>query len=476
MDNHWDNYIEANICQPLEIALQGRNPGIAISYGRFDLGGKIWFVKDKNNKGALLYQHLLPYLEEYLFYPQRRMSDGFEQNENEALHWQQAATLFIASYLRECALILPIFEGRDLYEIIDGWVDQYAAGFNRTYLHFTLLVSAMKNGYKTDWEKLSFRVKAELMHCPSDYDKGRLDYYCFLDGIIKIANYQDADAEQKCELWTLLEQKWSILAAIYSVMTGKIIHTGYNHFSQIISHFRSAEKEYALLMVAAIRHHPQVLQTNKSKQIYQELEKAARQIKQKQDLNKLCGCLFPSEKWDDYNLSVPKMTAAEMAAKINFLENELANSNTRKEDQSKLEAYAEYLKQQLGKSISMEDLSAAILNCPAQFANLIFTQLDLRLEDVNPVWTSHRKELKYKVLAKEVEEKNLLNDTCSKVTAIEKSPHSVHIEHNTAPINIGQQNNYEGITPREVQNQLNNTETSCHLLESTTERLTSISR
>lgn len=475
MDNYWDNYIQTNICQPIEMALQGRDPGVPELNGRLDLYRKIWYIKTKNEKGDLLNQYLRPYMEEFLFHPQDRMYDGYDIRGNESLFWRHAATLTISDYLEYNAYVKNIFEDLNLCDVLEIWLNQCEGDYIHRDLHREILVFVVVNGYQTDWEDLHQRVKPELTHCPSDYDKKRLEYFCFLDGIIKIANNQEMDIEQKQELWTQLEQKWSILSTIYSVMTGKIIFSGHKHFAALIGQFRSSEREYALLMVAALRHHPQVLQGGKAKQIMMDLERAAKEIKQKQDLNKLCSCLFPSEQWRDYDLNAPKMTAAEMAAKINFLEKELANSNTRKEDQDKLEAYAEYLKQQLGQSISMEELTKAILNCPAQIANLIFTQLDLRLEDVNPVWTAHRKELKCKVLAKEMEEKNLLTDTCNKVTAIEQVPRSVHIAHNTAPIHIENQNNYEGIHPQEVKQQLNTIE-SCHLLESTTERSISTSR
>lgn len=464
MDNYWYNYIQTEICRPLEIALRGENPRVnspfSLSYHLIDL---LQYVKGTEERRELLYQCLLPYLKEYLFDPERRMCDDFVQNETDPLFWRHAATSFIASYLSGYAWIKPLFDGKDLCKVIEKWADQCAMGFDRTHDHLEWLTSAVKNGYETDWEELSARVALELKHSPSDYDKHRMEYYCFLDGIIKIALDQETDSAQKCELWTLLHKQWSVIAAIYSVLTGKILRFGYKHFTQVICHFRDVEKEYALLMVAAIRHHPLVLQTQRARQIYGELELAAKQIKQKQDLNKLCRCIFPSENWNSYDLSTPKMTAAEMAAKIDFLEKELAQNDSRKQDQRKLEAYAEYLKQQLGKSISMEELTAAILNCPAQIANVIFTQLDLRLEDVNPVWTSHRKELKHKVLALEQVEKNLLNETCNKVTAIEQAPRTVHIAHNTAPISIGQQYNYEGLAPTTTYNQLNNKELPCHL-------------
>lgn len=277
-----------------------------------------------------------------------------------------------------------------------------------------------------DWTDARQYVSSELVECPADYDKIRLEYFCFLDAIMKVADNTQLSQEKKVEWYTLLGKQWEVLTPIYSVMTGHIINTGHNHISPVISSFKGNKKEFASLMVAALRHHPQVLVNDKSRQIAREIEQARREIKQNLELHELCACLFPSDQWDNFDLNAPKMTSAEMLDTISNLQQELnkSASSNRQREQEAMEVFAEDLKSRLGNSISMEELESAILQCSPSIANLIFTQLDLRLEDVNEVWTTHRRSLKKKVLELDAHAKRVLDDTHEKVLSIEKRPAS----------------------------------------------------
>lgn len=430
----WDYYINENICQPVDTALKGMNPGISTQRNRFDLDGKVWYIKEKNRQGKYLYEQLKPYLEEYLFEPQHRMCDQYIENDSHPRYWNYQATDFLKKYLLQNVPAVKLFEGRNLVQVVDNWITQEISGFRRIQIHRDLLAQALSDGLQTDWNAIIEHVVPELRYCPADYDKVRLEYYCFLDAIAKIAVNEQVSDTVRREWCNLLVKRWGVLAMIYSVLIGRIINSGHSQMTAIVGQFRSTQREYAALMLAALRHHPDVLPAAKLQKNVTELQSVMRQIKQNRELHELCACIFPSEHWDDYDLATPRMTAAEMVEKISFLERELANTNNRQQDQENLEKYAEFLKEQLGKSISIDELMDAILKCPTPIANLIFTQLDLRLEDICEVWTLHRKELKQKVLLKELEEKNLVTDTFAKVVSIEKAPKVVN--HHYAPNSI----------------------------------------
>lgn len=424
MINDWRDYIETKICKPIDMALNGIDPGVGVDANKLKVMGKVWYVKKKNNQGDLLFECLRPYLDEYLFEPWVRICARFDYD-SEQIYWRCMATNTIKDIVREVPAS-RLLEGKNIIDIVGKWASDEENGYARIWDNTGLIMQAVIEGWKTDWEAIRERVKAELLCCPSDYDRIRLEYFCLLDAIIKIGTYDSITEEQRKDWYELLRCNWRVLAMIYSVMTGHIINSNHKHFSSLISMFKGSRKEYASLMVAALRHHPQVLENERMKQLAKEVEGQMRTIKQNRDLHELCACLFPSEHWKEYNLDAPRMTTAEMMKKISFLEEELENSNTRKQDQERLEKLAEHLKSQLGDSISMEDLERAILSCPPTYANLIFTQLDLRLEDVNEAWTRHRKDLKKKVIELESADSKKLDDTHSKVVALESKPNSVN--------------------------------------------------
>lgn len=388
MDNYWDNYIQTKIIQPLEVALQGKDPGVGTDGYRLYLSGKVWNVSDKNGQGNLLRTYMRPYVEEYLFAPAKRMQGVYTLDETSHAYWQRMGTGFVSEYLREREQVSTLFVDKDLHSVVETWLDNQCGGY-RLYENRSFLIIALREGYNTDWITLHSKVIPELKDCPSDYDKIRLEYYCFLDAIIKVA-LDDNSRVQKCEYWQQINQSWDILSAIYSVMTGKLINTGYNQFNPLISQFKSKNKEFATLMVAALRHHPEVLINNKAWQIKSEIEQSSKEIKQNTELNNLCRILFPTAQWSDYDLKTPRMTTAEMMQKVR-------ESEELKRLLKQVEEYARTLQTELDDAIKMQSLREAFTHLDPATARAIFAQIDMVLEDNNEVWDRNRLELKREV-------------------------------------------------------------------------------
>lgn len=389
MDNYWDNYIQTRIIQPLETSLQGNDPGVRIDGCRLYLSGIVWKVSDKNGQSSLLRAYMRPYVEEYLFAPAKRMRGIFSFDETPLAYWQRMGTGFVSEYLREHEQISTYFVGKDLHSVVETWLDNHCDGY-RLYENRTYLISALREGYSTDWTTLHSKVIPELKECPSDYDKLRLEYYCFLDAIIKVALDDNSHHDQKCEYWQQINQSWGVLSAIYSVMTGKLINTGFNHISPVISQFKGKNKEYATLMVAALRHHPEVLVNNKAWQIKGELEQSMREIKQNTELNDLCRILFPSAQWSDYNLKSPRLTTAELMQKVR-------ESEELKRLLKQVEEYARTLQIELDDVSKMQPLREAFSRLDPSAARTIFSQIDMVLEGNNDIWDKNRKQLKDEV-------------------------------------------------------------------------------
>lgn len=252
------------------------------------------------------------------------------------------------------------------------------------------MITAVCEGYDTDWRGLQQLVVPELKNCPSDYDKLRLEYYCTLDAIIKVALDDGSDPEQKRMYWSQIDENWSVLSAIYSMMTGKIINSGYNHISAIVGRFKGSDKPYARLMYAALRHHPQVLPANRSEQFLNELLAASKEIKQITELDDLCRILFPTAGWSEYDVVTPRLTTAEMMEKVR-------ESEELKRLLKQVEEFARLLQSELDDAIKMQSLREAFARLDPATARAIFAQIDMVLEDNNEVWDKNRLQLKKEV-------------------------------------------------------------------------------
>ncbi len=390
MDNYWDNYIQTKIIQPLEVSLQGNDPGVGNDGSKLDLKGKVWNVSEKNNQGDLLHVYMRPYIEEFLFEPHHRMRGFYSVDETIEDSWKRMGTGFIRWFIRNNNEELSsYFVDKNLHEVVESWISNSLNGAsiadNRRYL-----IMAVSEGYDTDWRELQQLVVPELKNCPSDYDKLRLEYYCTLDAIIKIALDDSSDIEQKRIYWSQIGDYWNVLSAIYSVMTGKIINSGYNHISAIIGRFKGSDKPYARLMYAALRHHPQVLPTYKSEQYLNELQVAQKEIKQIKDLDDICGILFPTAGWSDYDVVTPRMTTAEMMQKVR-------ESEELKRLLKQVEEYARTLQAELDDAIKMQSIREAFTHLDPATARAIFAQIDMVLEGNNEVWDRNRLVLKREV-------------------------------------------------------------------------------
>lgn len=403
MDNNWDNYIQTNIIRPLEQSLQGIDPGVKTDSTKLYLEGKVWYVREKNGQGELLSQYMRPYVEEYLFESHRRMQVYYTADETKQAYWQRLGTSFISDYLHKYEEVVTFFMGRDLHQIVETWIVNHSKG-SSIYENRRYLITAVRDGFSTDWEELQRYVVPELKNCPSDYDKLRLEYYCTLDAIIKVALDNNSVIEQKRIYWLQICQSWNILSAIYSVMTGRIIYSGYNHFSPLISHFKTKDKEYAKLMYAALKHHPQVLTNDKARQIFRDIERASKEIKQKTDLNDLCRLLFPTSGWNDYDLETPRLSTAEMMEQIR-------ESQEVKKLLLQVEEYARTLKAELGNAITIQSLREALMKLDPSTARAIYSQLDMVLEGNNEVWDNHRKQLKYELNLRYENEQRMIEGT-----------------------------------------------------------------
>lgn len=388
MDNYWDNYIQTKIIQPLEDSLQGMDPGIGTDGSKLDLKGKVWYVSESNGQGALLRAYMRPYVDEFMFEPHLRMR-VFSVDESIEDDWKRMGVGFIRWYIRSNEEISSHFSDRNLLEVVESWISNSKNGAgiadNRRYL-----ITAVIEGYDTDWRELQRRVEPELKNCPSDYDKLRLEYYCTLDAIIKVALDESSDIEQKRVYWSQIDEYWSILSAIYSVMTGKIINSGFNHISAIVGRFKGSEKPYARLMYAALRHHPQVLPAYKSEQYLNELKVGSKEIKQETVLDDLSRILFPTAGWSDYDIVTPRMTTAEMMQKVR-------ESEELKRLLKQVEEYARTLQTELDDAIKMQSIREAFTHLDPATARAIFAQIDMVLEGNNEVWDRNRLVLKREV-------------------------------------------------------------------------------
>lgn len=389
MDNYWDNYIQTKIIQPLEVSLQGNDPGVGNDGSKLELNGKVWYVSESNGQGDLLRAYMRPYIEEFLFELHHRMRVYFSVDESIEDSWKRMGTGFIKSFIRNNEELSSYFTDKNLREVVESWISNGKNGAsiadNRRYL-----ITAVSEGYDTDWRELQRLVVPELKNCPSDYDKLRLEYYCTLDAIIKVALDESSDIEQKRVYWSQIGDYWNVLSAIYSVMTGKIINSGYNHISAIIGRFKGSDKPYARLMYAALRHHPQVLPVYKSEQYLNELQVASKEIKQTAELDDLCRILFPTAGWSDYDIVTPRLTTAEMMEKVR-------ESEELKRLLKQVEEYARTLQSELDDAIKMQSLREAFSRLDPATARAIFAQIDMVLEGNNEVWDKSRGQLKKEV-------------------------------------------------------------------------------
>ena len=323
-----ETYIKERITTPIDQALKGECPKYPLDVQSGSVSSYIWYVCKEGHNDDLR-NALTPYFRRFIWDEEEYWWKDYDYREssietNPSLHWRLQAVHFIYEEYRKYSEtpIQELYDGFNIIEFVEKELPRFSqsAYWRRSRFCKQVLTDAVRAGHTEDWQTLAAKVEPELLAAPQDYNPERVELYCFLSAMTRIA-LSDASYEDKQELYKMLFEKWEVIVHIYSIMTGLIVGTAHTQMAQVIELFtRDSKKMYAMLMWAAIQHRPNILSTASCQKVIRKLEKEKNKIQQlNNELNPLCKIIFPQTDWEKYGSVVQRQSMAEIMEMIGDL-------------------------------------------------------------------------------------------------------------------------------------------------------------
>lgn len=370
----------------------------------------------KNAEKAVLFyglnavnDSLRPYIEEYLFHPDKRMHNPYED-----------VVYFLKEWIRRHPSCLDeTLAELDLIDFLEKFAKTCNGGYSRDVFFLDILKNICLYGKDYDWDDLYKRTKLELVNGVKDYNWARMTMLSMLMGVVMIM--------RQCPLYELedtlkdYQRNWNFFGDCYSILLGKVVGSRFHHINAVVGQFAGghmkdkawAAKELIIYCQKPLRKEMTGKSWVKLCELSKRLLTAIDSIEQDYSLQSLFKILFPKVECDSYANAAPRYTAHQIQTMLEEKKREIAERDKMIEDwKSKVESLEKQVEELTGKMkqalvedlISIELLKEAILSYSAVMARTLFSNLDWVLEGKNPAWNSHRDELKQAIQEKEREE------------------------------------------------------------------------
>ena len=243
------------------------------------------------------------------------------------------------------------------------------------------------------------------------FNRFQAEYYCFLIGILMIAEYSKDEAARlfRTELFV---KEWDQFSWMYGIGIGRIIGSRLHNFTGVVNQARNNNRKYYLhLYLPLVEYYfDKIIEYNddKPEKLRLAIDKAKKTEgleEQKTDLDELFGILFPQHLQDIMSSSRPARTIAKMRKEMEAKERRIKELEDAVDDLS--HRYDEVLAQLTNAvndvesdKISADDLTAAFLRFPTELALTFFGSLSTLLT-MNPTWQKYALIIQEKILAKQ---------------------------------------------------------------------------
>lgn len=254
------------------------------------------------------------------------------------------------------------------------------------------------------WNEAVKGANAGLAFCPR-----RSELYCFLIAVMMITQHRDMMLSREYYIRQLYEE-WSLFSWMYSMVVGRLIGTDFKTFTSMVNALDNNKRgPYIHLYLPLIEGNVDKICKYSSVEKRHKLEAAINKMKvteerleQAGNLDVLFGILFPKHFRKMMNETRPASTIKEMKEELAKKDEQISHWKKAAEDlTNQVNQLTEGMKTRVEESLSMEDVSTAILAMSLDIAKIVFSNLDFKLRK-NEVWRNGRDLLLDKLEEKEM--------------------------------------------------------------------------
>lgn len=413
MDNNKfskSKYIEDLIIKPIKEWSEGKVSQNNIEWWR--IFKDVHTCKEMNIMDEL-HRQILPFYEKYLYAEHLCSKDAFYQFGK-----------FINDVAKLDSQFISWAESYDLIVITESWADYLRKIDGDISSYISVVSLLLEQGYDTNWQSLSDRLKAELHEAEVYSDPKTGELMCFLHGVAMLMN-TSWSYDKKMENYNLLYDNWDFLKHFYSVMIRRVIGCGLGNFTAVANLVaqKTQYHQYIHIFYCALCYRQDTLGLKTKKQLKSFEEKMVRIhhimdiTKPSNALNELCDTLFPEDfqrMLDEYR---PE-TRDEIERERNKLRYEVGILT------EQMSNMAEKLKNALEHSVPIADIENQLLRLSPGIALDLCARLTLMLSD-NQAWMNSMPDIKEKILQKKEEQERQVTELLQKMS--QQQPVSVTV-------------------------------------------------
>ena len=273
---------------------------------------------------------------------------------------------------------------------------------------------------KSEWESLKQLLWQTILQSGGlQFDRFRTEYYCYLIGVLMIADTWSNDSTDEVKM-ELFRSQWHQFSWMYGMAIGRVIGTALNNFTAVVNQVgQGNRKHYLHLYLPLVENNLDKICSYKVDNRY-KLAEAIRKARgkealeeQKSDLDELYHILFPKHFTLAMAESRPAATIAELKEKLAerdkiIIKLQADIDNVSNQYKKVLEQLKNAVDDVENDRISGEDLTSSFLRFPTELALSYFGTMS-SLFALNPTWQKYAPRINDLILAKQKEQQDRQN-------------------------------------------------------------------
>ena len=312
----------------------------------------------------------------------------------------------------------PEFEGNNPYvAFIDNECPRKDDGYAKELFCKEFLLHVPDMLEKSEWESLKQLLWHTILQSGGlQFDRFRTEYYCYLIGVLMIADTWSNDSTDEVKM-ELFRSQWHQFSWMYGMAIGRVIGTALNNFTAVVNQVgQGNRKHYLHLYLPLVENNLDKICSYKVDNRY-KLEEAIRKARgkealeeQKTDLDELYHILFPKHFTLAMADSRPAATIADLKEKLAerdqiIIKLQADIDNVSNQYQKVLEQLKNAVAEVEKDKISGEDLTASFLRFPTELALSYFGTMSA-LFALNLTWQKYSPMIMELILAKQKEQQD----------------------------------------------------------------------
>ena len=270
---------------------------------------------------------------------------------------------------------------------------------------------------QSEWADLKAHLRQAIVHKDRlQFNRYRMEYYCFLMGVLMIAEHDQEEIARKSRL-KLFRDNWWQFSWMYAIGIGIVLGTDFQNFTSVIHQTGHTRRKHYLhlYLPLAERFFSKICsygvdKPEKLRLAIEKMKETEAREEQYTDLDELFAIVFPKHFTEALSNNRPAGSIADLKKEIaakdqSIIELNAAIDNFSNSYNKVLEEFAATVKSAESNNISADDLAASFLQFTPNIALSFFGTVSTLLSH-HPTWQKFAPQIKQQILMKQQQEQD----------------------------------------------------------------------